>query len=61
MFLGIFLMFCFMDQDTRTDPKPYNMPQPPLNLPPGVTAPPAGAPPAAAPAASPVVTPAEKH
>jgi cytochrome c oxidase subunit 4 len=57
LFLGIFLMFCFMDQDTRRDPKPYNMPQPALNLPPGVTAPPAGAPPAATPAAS----PAEKH
>jgi cytochrome c oxidase subunit 4 len=57
LFLGIFLMFCFMDQDTRKDPKPYNLPPPALNLPPGVTAPAAGAPPAAAPAAS----PAEKH
>jgi len=58
LFLGIFLMFCFMDQDTRKDPKPYNLPPPALNLPPGVTAPPAGAAPAtpAAPAA-----PAEKH
>jgi cytochrome c oxidase subunit IV len=57
LFLGIFLMFCFMDQDTRRDPKPYNMPPPALNLPPGVTAPAAGVPPAATPAA----TPGEKH
>jgi cytochrome c oxidase subunit 4 len=43
LFLGIFLMFCFMDQDTRKDPRPINLPQPALNLPPGV-APPPGAP-----------------
>lgn len=55
LFLGIFLMFCFMDQDTRKDPKPYNMPQPALNLPPGAVAPAAGAAPAPAPA------PAEKQ
>jgi cytochrome c oxidase subunit 4 len=43
LFLGIFLMFAFMDQDTRKDPRPLNLPQPSLNLPPGVTPPP-GAP-----------------
>ncbi len=43
LFLGIFLMFCFMDQDTRRDPRPVNLPQPALNMPPGVTPPP-GAP-----------------
>lgn len=51
LFLGIFLMFCFMDQDTRRDPKPYNLPPPALNQPPGAVAPAAGAAPA----------PAEKH
>jgi cytochrome c oxidase subunit 4 len=43
LFLGIFLMFSFMDQDTRKDPRPINLPQPAWNLPPGVTPPP-GAP-----------------
>jgi cytochrome c oxidase subunit 4 len=34
LFLGIFLMFCFIDQDTRRDPRP-------TNLPPLITTPPA--------------------
>ena len=38
LFLGIFLMFCFIDQDSRKDPHPQN-------LPPLITTPPApGAP-----------------
>jgi cytochrome c oxidase subunit 4 len=45
VFLGIFLMFDFIDVDSRTDPKPIN-----LHVPPAVTAP-AGAPAAPAPAA----------
>src|SRR5271163_4420421 len=28
LFLGIFLMFSFMDQDTRKDPRPLNLPPP---------------------------------
>jgi cytochrome c oxidase subunit IV len=43
LFLGIFLMFCFMDQDTRKDPRPLNMPIPALNLPPGAPTPANGA------------------
>ena len=35
LFLGIFLMFCFIDQDSRTDPHPLLAPAPVLNLPPG--------------------------
>jgi cytochrome c oxidase subunit 4 len=52
LFLGIFLMFTFMDQDTRTDPRPTLAPAPVLNLPPGTIAGPNGKPipaPAAAP------------
>jgi cytochrome c oxidase subunit 4 len=44
MFLGIFLMFCFMDQDTRTDPRPVNAPPPVLNYPPGAAPGPGGTP-----------------
>jgi cytochrome c oxidase subunit 4 len=41
LFLGIFLMFCFIDQDSRRDPNPRNLLSPPI------TAPAAGAVPAA--------------
>jgi cytochrome c oxidase subunit 4 len=54
LFLGIFLMFCFIDQDTRTDPRPILAPAPVLNLPPGTIAGPNGTPiPAPAAAAAP--------
>jgi len=52
LFLGIFLMFCFIDQDSRRDPNPRNF------LPLITTPAPAGAAPAAAPPAAPA---AEKH
>jgi cytochrome c oxidase subunit 4 len=39
LFLGIFLMFDFIDVDTRTNPQPIN-----LHAPPAATAPAAGAP-----------------
>jgi hypothetical protein len=45
LFLGIFLMFDFIDVSSRTDPKPIN-----LHAPPAATAP-AGAPATPAPAA----------
>ncbi len=46
VFLGIFLMFDFIDVDSRTNPQPIN-----LHAPPAATAPAAGAPAAPAPAA----------
>jgi len=46
LFLGIFLMFDFIDVSSRTDPKPIN-----LHAPPAATAPASGAPAAPAPAA----------
>ncbi len=46
LFLGIFLMFDFIDVTTRTNPQPTN-----LHAPPAATAPAAGAPAAPAPAA----------
>lgn len=46
VFLGIFLMFDFIDVDSRSNPQPTN-----LHAPPAVTAPAAGAPAAPAPAA----------
>jgi len=46
LFLGIFLMFDFIDVDSRTDPKPIN-----LHAPPAATAPASGAPATPAPAA----------
>lgn len=51
LFLGIFLMFCFIDQDSRADPHPLLAPAPVLNTPPGKVAPAPGAPAAAAPEA----------
>jgi cytochrome c oxidase subunit IV len=53
LFLGIFLMFAFMDQDTRKDPRPLNLPPPALNLPPGTVAGPNGKPVPAPPPAAP--------
>jgi cytochrome c oxidase subunit 4 len=44
VFLGIFLLFDFLDVDSRTNPQPIN-----LHAPPAVTAPAAGAPAAGAP------------
>ena len=53
LFLGIFLMFCFMDQDSRKDPNPFDL-KPKIYTPDGKTAPVAGPPAApAAPAAKP--------
>ena len=46
VFLGIFLMFDFIDVDSRTNPQPIN-----LHAPPAAAAPAAGAPAAPAPAA----------
>jgi cytochrome c oxidase subunit 4 len=46
VFLGIFLMFDFLDVDSRTNPQPTN-----LHTPPAITAPAAGAPATPAPAA----------
>ncbi|HSR09702.1 MAG TPA: cytochrome C oxidase subunit IV family protein [Bryobacteraceae bacterium] len=46
IFLGIFLMFDFIDVDSRSSPQPTN-----LHTPPAVSAPAAGAPAAPAPAA----------
>lgn len=46
VFLGIFLMFDFIDVGSRTNPQPIN-----LHAPPAATAPAAGAPAAPAPAA----------
>lgn len=46
VFLGIFLMFDFIDVDSRSNPQPTN-----LHAPPAVTAPAAGVPAAPAPAA----------
>jgi cytochrome c oxidase subunit 4 len=46
LFLGIFLMFDFIDVSSRTDPKPIN-----LHAPPAAAAPATGAPAAPAPAA----------
>jgi len=46
VFLGIFLMFDFLDVDSRTNPQPIN-----LHAPPAAAAPASGAPAAPAPAA----------
>ena len=46
LFLGIFLMFDFIDVDSRTNPQPTN-----LHMPPAIAAPAAGAPATPAPAA----------
>jgi cytochrome c oxidase subunit 4 len=51
VFLGIFLMFDFIDVTSRTNPQPINLRMPPAAAAPAAAAPAAGAP-AAAPAAN---------
>jgi len=55
LFLGIFLMFCFIDTGARADPHPQLAPPAPLYLPPGTVAGPNGKP-----VPAPVATPETK-